>query len=269
MTNKNIFEYFRYKNYLSDRLGGTKARNGLRKKAADFIQCHTAYLSAVLNSNAQLSVEQAFRFNEFLGHDEDEKDFFLLLVQQEKAGTKELQKYFQTQMDKIHQKRNSLRGRLQSQDSISSEDKAIYYSKWYYSCLHVMISIPELQTREALSQYLKIPPSVISEALDFLETRGLAIVKNGRYEIGPRHLHLPHDSPLIGKHHTNWRNRAINALDIQGANDLHYSVVATLSAEDAVLLRKHMMDMIQNNMKIIRDSKEEQTFAFTLDFFKI
>jgi uncharacterized protein (TIGR02147 family) len=269
MTEKNIFEFSSYKTYLEQIFGGKQVRTGARKKAADWIGCHTAYLSLVLNGEANLSLEQAFRLNDFLGHDPDEREYFLTLVQLERAGTKDLESYFK---EKIHQQilaRSTIRGRLKSEEGLSHADQAIYYSKWYYACIHVLISIPEMQSRTALANHLHLPISVVSEVLDFLEKRGLAVVKEGRYQIGPRHLHLPENSPYIGKHHSNWRQRALLSLDLPQKNDLHYSVVVTLSQQDAVKLRESMMDLIKSNMEIVSDSKEECAFGFSMDYFQV
>ncbi len=269
MNRKNVFEFKSYKSYLEHVFGGNRARTGARKKAAGWIGCHTAYLSLVLKGDANLSLEQAYRLNEFLGHDLEEKEFFLLLVQFERAGSKDLENYFLQKIQLQLSNRLTIRGRLQSEEGISTVDQAIYYSKWYYSCIHVMISIPELQTKAALSDHLNIPLSIVSEVLDFLESRGLAILSNGLYQIGSRHLHLPQDSPHIGQHHSNWRSRALVSLDLPQKNDLHYSVVVTLSEQDVLKIKEQIMDLIKSNMKIVKDSKEEQTFAFALDYFEI
>lgn len=269
MTKKNLFDFLSYKDYLKQNLGGFRARNGMRKKAAEYMKCQTTYLSKVLNENAQLSLEQAQSMNEFMGHDLEESDFFLLLVQKERAGTKKLSDYFESKIHSHLQNRTSIRNRLKSQEGLNSDDQVTYYSKWYYSCIHVMVSIPGLDTKSALVEYLNLPASTISEALDFLETRGLLINRGQRYEIGPRHLHLPQESPHITKHHGNWRVQALSSLDSPKTNDLHYSVVVTLSNEDALKIRRRIIDMIQENMNIIKESKEECTLAMCLDYFFI
>lgn len=269
MVKKNVFDFTSYKAYLEHALGGSKVRTGARKRAAEWIGCHTAYLSIVLNGDANLSLEQAFRLNDFFGHDQEEREFFLLLVQMERAGSKDLEDYFFQKIQQHLLSRQTIRGRLQYEEGISAADQAIYYSKWYYSCIHVMLSIPGLQSKIALSEHLRIPVSVISEVLNFLESRGLAVLKEGLYQIGPRHLHLSHTSPHIGKHHSNWRNRAMASLDLPSKNDLHYSVVVTLSEGDVIKVREQIMELIRANMNVIKDSKEECTFAFTLDYFQI
>lgn len=269
MIKKTVFECKTYKTYLFHSLGGYRARTGLRTKAAEYIRCQTAYLSKVLNEDADLSLEQALLMSEFLGHDSEENDFFLLLVQKARAGSSKLTAYYEKKIQFHLEQRLNIRNRLKTQDSLSTDDQAIYYSKWYYSCLHVMVSIPSLNTKIALIDHLKLPPELVSEALDFLESRGLIVSQGGRYQIGPRHLHLASNSPYINKHHANWRSRALHSMDVPQANDLHYSVVVTLSKDDIVKLKSNIVDLIQENMKVIKDSKEETTLAIGIDFFQI
>lgn len=269
MNEQNLFEFKSYKSYLRALFGGTQVRNGARKKAAESIGCHTAYLSLVLNGDANLNLEQAQKLSTYLGHDTEAEDFFLLLVQLERAGTRELSNYFQNKIEQHLSERQSIRGRLKSKESISVEDQVIYYSKWHYSCVHVLISIPGLQTKAAIAAHLSLPLSLVSEILDFLESRGLALEKNGEYQIGPRHLHLSAESPNINKHHVNWRSKAQQAMDAPKKDDLHYSVVYSMSREDSLRIKHKIMDLIQSNMAIVKDSKEEQAVAFTMDYFEI
>jgi hypothetical protein len=107
-------------------------------------------------------------------------------------------------------------------------------SRWYYPCIHVIISIPKFKTKTKIADYLKLPFEVVSNVLNFLELKGLAINFNGRYEIGLKHLHLGHDSLHATKNHFNWRTKALASLDLPKPNDLHCSSVGTLSQTDAV-----------------------------------
>ena len=266
---KIIFEFKDYKTYLEEVLGHKGRKTGKRAEAARFMGCQTAYLSQVMNGDAHLSLEQAFSLNDFLGHDSEQADFFLLLVQKARAGTKPLRQHFEAKIQWVHDQRSQIKNRLQAEEGLPLIDQTLYYSRWYYACLHVMISIPSLQTLQALASHLTLPTATISEALDFLVSRGLADYKNGRYSVGSRHLHLPHDSPLIAKHHMNWRTQSLVSLDSPRKNDLHYSMVGTLSREDAIKIRERMVELIEGNQKIFAPSKEEATFVTTIDFFEI
>lgn len=153
---------------------------------------------------------------------------------------------------------------------MSEADQSRYYSQWYYACIHVLISIPLFQTIEAISQYLKLSRETVSEVLDFLEKCGLAKQHNpGFFEIGPQHIHLGQDSANIQKHHTNWRLKTLQSLDRLNKRDLHYSVVFTLSENDAQKIKGRLIEMIEETMEKVRNSPEEVLYCHTIDFFQI
>jgi uncharacterized protein (TIGR02147 family) len=266
---KQVFEFRSYKPYLSGLLGQKGQKTGRRSEAARHMGCQTAYLSQVLNGDAHLSLEQAFSMNEFLGHDEEQGEFFLLLVQKERAGTSDLKKYFTEKLEKLAERRLVIKNRLKDQETLSVSDQAVYYSSWYYACIHVMVTIPGLQDKESIAKHLNLPLTTIAGALEFLVSRGLVIEEGARYKMGPRHVHLGHDALFIAKHHTNWRTRALVAIDHVKKDDLHYSMVGTISRADARKIKERVVELIQENMKTFAPSKEECVFVSAFDFFEI
>jgi uncharacterized protein (TIGR02147 family) len=266
----NVFDYRDYKKYLVDSLdarpGGGR---GSRSALAEATGCQTAYVSQVLNGNANFSLEQADLINKFLGHAADEADFFLLLVQHGRAGTHSLRSYFMGQINKILEKRLVIKDRLDVKKALSREDQVLYYSNWLYAMVHVMLSIPEFQNREAIAKYLGLPLQRVSEILDFLLSVGLAKRDQGRFKIGDARLHLGSDSAMFAKHHTNWRVQAMRSLDRSGNDDTHYSSVVTLTKEDAVKIRLMIIDFIKEVKVVVKEAKEEEVHAFCLDFFQV
>ncbi len=55
---KKIFEFKQYKPYIRQRLGGERKKTGLRAEASRAMNCQTAYLSQVLNGDANMSLER-------------------------------------------------------------------------------------------------------------------------------------------------------------------------------------------------------------------
>jgi len=93
--------------------------------------------------------------------------------------------------------------------------------------------VPQLQTLEALENYLQIPRDRLRDILDFLTQTGNASVMDRVGKLGRPDLHLGRDSSLIRQHHANWRIEALKSLDrgqgAQSRDDLHYSGVVSLS----------------------------------------
>lgn len=271
--NKSIFDFQDYKPYLIRLIESQQAKGrGFRARMAEVMGCQKSFVTKVLapNSKADLSLEQVERLNLLLGHDKDQSNFMLLLVQYSRAGTPGLRDHFREQMKEILNRRLRTKKEVQSRTVLSPEDHMRYYSAWYYAAIRVAVSVPELQTAEAICEKLALPKTTVASALDFLSSRGLIEKKGNRYVHQARQqIHLSSDHSMIQKHHSNWRTRALSSLDRELSSDLHYSYVVALSEHDALRIRAYLVRVIQDVIKRASPSKEETVYAFGLDYFEL
>ncbi len=213
IMSRPIFEYENYKKYLKDWIASRpRAGHGDRSRIAEALRCHVTYVSQVLSGDTDFSPEQAEQLTHFLGLSENERDFFLLLVHRARAGSASLRAYYQSKIQETVNQRMVLKNRLEFKNTLTSEDRATYYSSWQYSAVHLLSSVPELNTKERIGRYLDLPLKRVNEVLEFLLSAGLVIEERGRYSYSPANLHLGSDSPFLPKHHMNWRLQAIRAL---------------------------------------------------------
>jgi uncharacterized protein (TIGR02147 family) len=266
---KSLFEFDDYKKYLVYILQTKGSSRGLRSRLAVHLRCQTAYISQALNGRVHFSLEHAIRISDFLGHSEEEGTFFMLLVHLGRAGSTTLKDYYHKQIDLILKRRQIIRERIHVKNVLSTETQTIYYSSWYYAAIHILISIPRFQTKAAIAEALKLPISTVSDGIEFLVSSGLAIFCSGKYKIGASRIHLGQDSPLISKHHINWKMRAIHALDVPANQDLHYSSVISLSDNDSSKIRSILLNAIEKTEPILKESNEENAYCLALDFFQI
>jgi uncharacterized protein (TIGR02147 family) len=267
---KEIFNYMDYKAFLKDALD-TRSREsgvrGIRSRLAEATNCHTAYISQVLNGHAHFSLEQTELIAKFFQLNKDETTYLLILVQHNRAGTITLKSHFEIQLKELSKKQLVLKNRLEFKRSLSREDQATFYSSWQYGAIHILVSVPGCNTEKGIAKYLNLPVSKVVEILDFLTSVGLVIKEEGRYSIGTSHIHLEHDSPMIAKHHSNWRVKSIQSLDEVHSNDFHYSSAITCSLEDSVKIKAALVRAIDEVRAIVRPSKDEGGFVYCLDFF--
>lgn len=264
------FNYQSYKSYLTDRLAEqAKEQAGQRSRLARAIPCHTAYVSQVLNGLAHFSLEQGDKINAHLGHSDPESLYFLTLIQYERAGTASLKSLFKQQLRDMAAQRQNLKNRLKFKKSLSIEDQTTYYSSWHYAAVHVLVSVPGMDTKPGLGELLKLPLNRVAEILDFLCQTGLLTETNGHYAVGVTSIHLGADSPNIIKHHTNWRLRAIDDLERRGSDSVHYSSVVTMSVDDGTKVRAIIIKAIEDIRAVVSGSKDERGFCYALDFFPL
>lgn len=265
----SVFDFRDYRIFLLKAFGDKSQRKGTKSRAAKFIGCHTTLISQILHGQVVPNLEQADKLNQFLEHDEEEGHYLILLVQKARAGTKSLELYFEKQIEQILKNRQILKKRVGKTTSIAAEDELRYYSAWQYAAVHVALSIPALGTIENISKSLKIPSLQVKSILDFLLKTQLAVNERQKYAIGPKHMHLGVDSPQIQNHHINWRVRAIQSIDMDEKNKLHYSSAITLSKSDVEKIKEILIENLKGLNKVIRDSKEEEVYALNFDFFNL
>jgi uncharacterized protein (TIGR02147 family) len=267
---KTLFEHADYKAYLKDRIENSPSKGrGMKLKIAEFISCQTSFVSQVLNGEANFSLEQGIKLNSFFDHTKEEGRYFIFLLHSERAGSTELRAFLKDEMKEITDKRSDLKNRIDIKNSLKKVDQQVYYSSWMYACIHIMTSIPQFQTPLAISKHLNLPREKVMEVLTFLEETGLAQKNGPRYEIGVTKIHLSKDSPQIQRHHTNWRMQAINAVDMNRPEDLHYSTVVSMAASDVPQVKEVLIKSIEECRKIIRESKEEKVQTICIDFFGV
>lgn len=265
----SVFDHHHYRTYLNAWIAAKPSKGrGEKSRFAETIRCHSAYITLVLQGAADLSLEQAALLNDHLGHRLEEAHFFLLLVQHARAGNRPLADHFSVQIKQVLASRLALNNRLEFRKALDSQAQATYYSSWHYGAIHVLLSVPEFRTKERIATHLNLPLAKVAEVLEFLTTVGLAIEGKQGFNIGAATVHLGERSPMIGKHHINWRLRAMDSLDRAKVDDLHYSSVATISRKDLPRVRAVLVKAIEEIRGVVKDSGEEELFCYTMDLFR-
>lgn len=269
----SVFDFTDYKAYIHKRtqkMGGLA--RGFQSRMAEVIGCQKSFVTKVLakESKADFSLEQAEKLNPLLEHTQEEADFFLLLVQLGRAGTAGLREHVRNQMKYALNRRLQVKDKTQSKNVLSPEDHMQYYSAWYYGAIRVAVSVPQLQTPEALAKRFQLPLATVKGALQFLLSRGLVEKKGDHYaHASQSQLQVSSEHHMVNRHHANWRMRALSSLDKESSTDLHYSYVVTLSESDALRIRSILVKTLEDVMRRATPSKEESIYSFCLDYFEL
>ncbi|HVK61069.1 MAG TPA: TIGR02147 family protein [Bdellovibrionales bacterium] len=264
-----VFDYDDYKLFVNEWIADQpRGGHGLMRKIAEYLSINSVVMSQVFRGDRDLSVEQALGITKFVGLNELERDFFLLLVQEARAGTTELKSVYKKQREAINEAAQSLKNRIKH-SKFSEEDRATFYSQWYYSAVRLGISIPGLESAGAIAEYLHLDRALVVKIIDFLGKHGLVIEKNGSLKIGPSITHVGHDSPFVGRHHTNWRLKGIQAQEKSNTADMFYSGPMALSEDAAEKIRKLLIETIEKSTKAAATSDSEVLRCLNIDWFAI
>lgn len=266
----SVFEYKDYKKFLRFALEKKfSERKGIRSDLARAMGCQPGYVSKVLNGDAPLSLEQADAANHYLGHNEEESQHFLMLVELARAGTPSLRKHLGSQVEQSKQRYLNLKNRYKISDQISEREQMIYYGTWQFAAVHTAVALGACRTKEAIAKRLRLTPQRTSEVLEFLTATGLVLHEKGEYRQSKTHTHLAKDSPLISKHHINWRMRAIESLESESPYDLHYSSVASLSREALQKIKSIVVKALDQTRDTINGSDDETMCSLSIDLFEM
>lgn len=264
-----IFDYHDYKQCVNDWIASQPSGgHGQLRQLALHLGINSVVMSQVFRGDRDLTLEQTLGVTKFMGLTEMERDYFLLLVQKARAGNHELKKVFETQLDAIQAAAQALKNRVKHQ-KFTSEDRATFYSQWYYSAVRLGISIPELGTVSAVADHLKLDRALVAKVIEFLLKHKLVIEKNGRLDMGPQVTHVGHDSPFVNRHHANWRLKSLQAMEKVTDMDLFYTGPMALSIDATHSIRKALIELVEKSTKAAANSNSEVLRCLNIDWFGV
>ncbi len=265
----NVFDYYDYKTCVNDWISEqASGGHGQLRQLSLHLEINSVVMSQIFRGDREITLEQAVGVSQFIGLTELERDYFLLLVQKARAGSVELRIIFEKQINELNSTAQQLKNRVKHQ-KLTDEDRATFYSQWYYSAIRLGVSIPELSSISKMSEYLKIDRHVVATVIDFLQKHNLVVENNGLLTMGPPVTHVGHDSPFVNRHHTNWRLKAMQSMEGTSDLDLFYTGPMALSKSAAQDIRKTLVDLISKSTKKVADSDSEVLRCLNIDWFGI
>lgn len=265
-----VFEYTNYKAFLKDSIASLpNGGRGEVNRMAKYIGVHPTLISQVLNGQRDFSAEQAHRLCGYLGLPPIDTDFFLLLLQQERAGTAELKKYYKAKMEEVKKASLKIANRLAEHRTLSDYERSIFYSSWLYMAAWLFTSVDDGQTLDAVSQRFSISRAHASEILQFLKSVQLCSEKNGIYQMLSQHLHLEHGSPFLARHHTHWRVKSLQRIEDLSEEELLFTSPFSVGKKDFRKIREQIIELIKSTSAVIKDSPAEDIACMNLELFWI
>ncbi|AZZ36381.1 hypothetical protein CIK05_06105 [Bdellovibrio sp. qaytius] len=266
----SVYDYRDYKKLILDWISShSENSKGHRKDLAKAVGCQTPYITHVLSGTYHFSPEQAEACATWLGLNERDTDFFILLVLRARAGTRSLQKVLDKQIDERLSQESGLKKRLRIKDGLTIQNQQTYYGSWHYAAIHMALLIPQLQTVDSLQKYFQLPMARIIQVIEFLLELDLVEKNKNILSVKKPVIHLENESPLLIQHHLNWRLQAIDSVQAGAKNNLNYSGVISLSEEDFDWVRTKLAQTLQDIIAKIKPSKDEKLACLNFDWFQI
>ncbi len=263
----NVYKHNNYRGLITNWEQSEIAR-GARSRLARAAQCSPSWMTRVLAGSVQLTPDQAMGIAAHLHLTESETDYFLLLVDLERAGSPALRKRIEKKLEMITKESRKIAAYVKTDSSVSDEASVRYYSSWVYAAIHVACMIKP-QAPEEISHLLLLQIGLVAKILKELREMGLLEQEGSRWKANSKNIHLPADHPIAKFTHSIWRSRTVQFLQECTEDGLHYSAVHCLSKADLETVHKTLRDTILNCRKIIQDSPSEVLGVFCLDWYKL
>lgn len=266
-TSIKIFEYYSYKKFLADWIKIVGGRGSLTRiaKAAG---CHRTYLSQVLNSKVDLTLDHAASLIHFFNFGTIEADYFLTCVMYDRATQSTAKEYFLKKLERVGKQQTTVTARLSSSKEEAKNDDIntdIYYSSSIFALIHIATSCQNTQTAAQISKYFKIPIESVMTTLEHLVKNGLVTRSGARFIHSGKILHLDRSSNFTRINHLNWRLKACE--DSQNENSVHYTNIFSVSKQDWRELKLRLIDFIEEQNKKIHASGTDEVVVFCCDLF--
>ncbi len=271
MQNNWLFDLDDYRSVIEKKLKDEAKTRGYRTELAKAAGCQLAYISHVLNNQAQFTPDHAIGTAEFWGLDEIETDFFLGLVDLARAATPRLRIQIEKKLAKL---RREYRKTLQSRLSIEPYDQERvieYYLDWAVAATHALLMLPQFGEATALSKKLLIEESRVQAILKLLQDLGFAERVGAKWKATSRFFHAGDENKFARLHHRNWRQQVSENLNRNEAssNKFHYTAIHSLSQDDFKKIRQLLTDLISQSRSVVIPSPEETVACMTLDWFEL
>ena len=267
VTEKSVYDFLSYKEYLRFRIEQNRESYGYQTRLSVAAGCQRSFLSQVLNSHVQLTLEHAYSLARFFEMSGSEHAYWFNLVIYERAGTAELRAFQRKQLVTAQEKARNLATRFRQAKISSAEHSARYYGSWLPSAVHILLTVPECREVLPLSKRLGISKDQALSVLRSLEEIGLVEKRGEEWRPTRENIHLPKDSPYTVMNHRNWREVALQESATPSTASVHYTGVYSLSRADAAHLQNHVLAFLDETRKRVIESPEEELAVFLCDFF--
>lgn len=264
----SIFEYNEYKGFLKEWIEAQpKNGRGLIRRMADHLRISPTMMSHILSGDKHFSMETANDLTSFIGMDESEAEYFLLLVSHAKAGSFSLRERFRKKIISEQRKAAEISKRVKADADLPNIAKTVFYSHWLYTGIRNMTACPDFQNIDDIAKHLNLPRATIKKVTEFLVKNELCLEKNGKLIPGPKQTHVGHQSPLVSRHHQNWRLQSFSKMIDADDKNLFFTAPMSLSHETAELIRQKIPGFIEEIIKLVRPSPSETVRCLNIDWF--
>ncbi len=267
-----IFDHSAYLEVIEQFLQENAGTRGYKANMSRAMGCQASYLSQVLVAKVNITPEQALALSEFWDLSELETEYFLKLVDCDRAGTEKLRKRLRLQIEEIKKRNQSLHSRhsvdAESVKKVKPEDAIFYWANWECPAIHEFIKLEGGRRLSEIASRFLLPLDHVERLLGRLQKMGLATqtedswFSDGKIEISVDEL------GLIQSFHRSIRDRANFRLITPDTTFVTFTSLASVSKADMYRISAVLREMMDKAAAMQSESKEkEELVSLCVDFF--
>jgi uncharacterized protein (TIGR02147 family) len=264
-----IFDFSNYRSFLKDFLKKKgPQKHGQIARMAKAIGVQPTLMSMVLSGRRDLSNEQTLELAHYFQLTALEKEYLVLLVQFERAGSHRLKSYLKEKLEKIKNDAINTENRFGHEKVLSDQEQAVFYSSWLYSAIRLFCSTDiNGKTLNEICLKFSLARTQAYNIISFLKSAGLIVEEKDRLKLGVNRTFLNKSSVHVSRNHLNWRMRALQNLELMKEQEMMFTAPFSISTSDFEKLRLQIADLIQNFLSIVKDSPAEEVACLNIDLF--
>lgn len=268
---RNLYHYSSYKAFLLDL---SEAKDLSFVRLAEGANVQKQYMSAVLRKDAHLSEDQAFDLGCYLKFDEEELDYWLLLVRENKCARQSTRKHLKQKIDKVQSEKKQLSKNLPKTvhviDELVERNLEQYFFDSWLQQAHLNLFLPAFQKNlPALAQKLRITLADLKSKVQSLLELNLVQKQGDKYIAKSQSFHVDKNSILAEQNHRNWRVVALNSAPSSVLQNFRYTGSIVADEKSKAALVDKLKQVLSDFHKEVASAPEEKVFQLNFDVFDL
>ncbi|MGE0615738.1 MAG: TIGR02147 family protein [Bacteriovoracia bacterium] len=270
----NIFSYVSYREVIEAFVIERKAldRKYSFQNLAAACRIQKTYLSRVIKGKAELNSDQLYLAADFMELDENEREYFSLLLEFARTGLKVRRDQLRVRIQAIQAQHRESHEHLEATPvRLATDALGEYYLDPLHQIIHICLTIKRYQDDLVkLATDLERPLARVRATVMKLEKMGLAEKKGASWRAIQKEIHLVKESPVYPA----WRNQlrllSLQRLQAVETDEQSYSFSVVFSSDMKTRNQVHaaFLEFLKATERKVKGTEPEHTFQLNFDLFK-
>lgn len=241
------------------------------QKLAQAMGIQKSYLSQVLAGRAEINLDQAYLFCQQLELNEEQSQYFNLLVEHSRTGLAERKQVLLSKIKSIQEQKLATEQHLKVTPSHASEgDMTDYYLDAYNQLVHVCLSRAAFRKDPMkLAEGLGLHKDRLGEILAELQRLDMIRLEKTGFTVQRKNLHLPKESKVFKAWRAQLRAMALQkSLQSPAEDSYNFSVIVSCTEKVRRQLHEGFLEFLSRAQKLVNESEADHVYQMNFDLLK-